>query len=292
MSRAGEWTDVEQAMAAAGIACTVVAARPVGGGCIHAAWCLQGSDGRRYFVKTNDPGHAAAFACEATSLQALAATGAVRVPAVLACAARARRACLVLEWLDMLPGNSRSQAELGRQLAALHRHCGPAHGWDSDNCIGASPQVNRRTENWAAFFRDCRLRPQIDLAQRNGLRLAQADRLLAAVPDLLAGHAPAPSLLHGDLWGGNAARLADDTPVIFDPACYHGDRETDLAFSELFGGFSPAFYAAYTAAWPLAPGYPRRKPLYNLYHVLNHANLFGGGYGRQAAEMIRSLLTA
>ena len=178
-------------------------------------------------------------------------------------------------------------------LAQLHRTTAEAYGWHRDNTIGTTPQDNARTEDWAAFFRDRRIAPQLALAARNGHggRLQRAgERLLAAMPLLLAGHAPVASLLHGDLWSGNAARLASGEPVIFDPAVYFGDRETDLAMTELFGGFPAAFHAAYRAAWPIDAGYPVRRTLYNLYHVLNHLNLFGGGYGAQAEAMIGQLL--
>ena len=169
----------------------------------------------------------------------------------------------------------------------------PRFGWPRDNTIGTTPQVNAWGDDWAEFFRDRRIAPQLALAARNGHGGAlqrDGERLLAAIPALLAGHAPAPSLLHGDLWSGNAACLATGEPVIFDPAVYYGDREADLAMTELFGGFGADFYAAYRDAWPLPDGYERRRTLYNLYHVLNHLNLFGGGYGAQAETMIARLL--
>jgi fructosamine-3-kinase len=148
-------------------------------------------------------------------------------------------------------------------------------------------------DDWIDFWRERRLGFQLDLAARNGLRGAlqtQGRQLMDALPALFAHYRPAPSLLHGDLWGGNWGADAAGNPVIFDPAVYFGDREADLAMTELFGGFSRAFYDAYDAAYPLDKGYETRKTLYSLYHVLNHFNLFGGGYGGQAQRMIQQLL--
>jgi fructosamine-3-kinase len=185
-------------------------------------------------------------------------------------------------------------AELGRSLALVHSAHGDAFGWRRDNYIGSTPQLNPRSSSWSDFWRDARLRPQLELVKRSGRSqslLEKGERLVDAIHRLLSGHAPAPSLLHGDLWGGNAGFLAGGAPVFFDPAVYWGDRETDLAMTELFGGFPPDFYSAYAKAAPLDPGYARRKPLYKLYHVLNHVNLFGGGYASQAERMIEGLLT-
>jgi protein-ribulosamine 3-kinase len=184
-------------------------------------------------------------------------------------------------------------AALGRVLAALHATHGEHHGWRRDNYIGATPQRNRQSESWSSFWREERLLPQLELAGKNGLGMRLVEKggeLIAALPQLLAGHEPAPSLLHGDLWSGNAGFLAGGAPVLFDPAVYYGDREADLAMTELFGGFPRAFYSAYRDIAPPEAGYAVRKTLYNLYHVLNHANLFGGGYPARAETMIEWLL--
>jgi fructosamine-3-kinase len=265
---------------------------PVGGGCINAAFAV--SDGaRRYFVKTHDAAHAPMFEAEAKGLALLAATNAIRVPMPVCHGADARTGWLVLEHIEFGARTPAGERALGRTLAALHRHTAREFGLDHDNFIGASPQPNVPCADWSEFWRDRRLGAQLALARSNGLTarlIAQGERLIDAIPALLAGHAPAASLLHGDLWGGNAAYAADGTPVIFDPAPYHGDRETDLAMAELFGGFGPDFHAAYREAWPLSDGCELRRELYNLYHVLNHANLFGGGYVGQAQRMIEALL--
>jgi len=191
-------------------------------------------------------------------------------------------------------GHGDDWAAMGRMLAAVHRATGSRYGWRRDNFIGSAPQCNREHDDWTAFWRDMRLLPQLEAAERNGLgaRLIDSGRKLAgSLSRLLAGHAPQASLLHGDLWSGNAAFLAGGAPVVFDPAVYRGDREADLAMTELFGGFPRAFYAAYADAWPIDAGYAMRRDLYNLYHVLNHANLFGGGYAAQAQSMIGRLLS-
>ena len=266
----------------------------VGGGCINSTAIL--SDGTRdYFVKCNDAARLDMFEAEADGLAGLAAAGAVRVPEAICWGIAGGASYLVLERLD-LDGYSdrreRAGAEMGRRLAALHRSVGQTFGWRRDNYIGATPQPNPASGDWATFFRDYRLGYQLALAARNGharVLAAGGERLLAGI-DALLDHGPAPSLLHGDLWTGNLGYLPDGTPAVFDPAVYYGDREADLAMSELFGGFGRDFYAAYREAWPLDPGYGTRKTLYNLYHILNHLNLFGGGYLGQASGMIDRLL--
>lgn len=182
---------------------------------------------------------------------------------------------------------------LGHQLAALHRQPRPYFGWHRDNAIGSTPQLNGRHDDWIEFWRERRLGFQLDLAGRNGhcgSLQRQGEQLRARLAGLFEGYRPTPALLHGDLWSGNAASIADGQPVIFDPAVYYGDREADLAMTELFGGFPERFYAAYREALPLEAGYASRRTLYNLYHALNHLNLFGSGYRAQAEGMIAQLL--
>jgi len=191
-------------------------------------------------------------------------------------------------------GGRGDPVERGRRLAALHRHTGDGFGWHRDNTIGATPQPNDAAGDWIDFYRHRRLAFQLSLAARRGLgrrALAKGERILDRLPGFFPGYRPDPSLLHGDLWGGNYG-YADGQPVLFDPAVYHGDREADLAMTELFGGFPAEFHAAYRETWPLDPGYPVRRTLYNLYHVLNHYNLFGGGYAGQAERMLDELLAA
>jgi protein-ribulosamine 3-kinase len=230
---------------------------------------------------------------EADGLDRLARAGAIRVPRVLGQGASDHEAWLELEWFDLHSADAASDARMGAALARLHAVTAPAFGLERDNAIGASPQANAQTHDWIAFWRGVRLGFQLQLAERNGYRGRLQDRgqrLLEALPAFFAGHVPTPSLLHGDLWGGNRAMLADGTPVVFDPGVYYGDREADIAMTRLFGGFGPRFYASYEQAWPMDAGADERFDLYNLYHVLNHLNLFGDGYHARAEAMIDSLL--
>jgi fructosamine-3-kinase len=273
------------------------ATEPVGGGCIHTALRVtgEGPEGtRRYFAKVNDAASAAMFAAEAEGLAALGEAKALRVPAVVSRGEDGDRAWLVLEWLDLVPLDAPSAARLGSALAAQHGIPREKFGWGCDNFIGASPQVNGWSDEWLPFWREKRLFAQLRLAAHNRLpsrTIDRGERLAADCEAFFRQHRPAKSLLHGDLWGGNAAALADGTPVVFDPAVYVGDREADLAMTELFGGFPKDFLAAYRSAFPLDDGYAVRRDFYNLYHVLNHANLFAGGYVRQAEQSIERLLS-
>lgn len=275
---------------ATGEAFVMRSARAVGGGCINCARIVE--DGRRrYFVKSNTGSHRAWFEAEADGLAALARAGALRVPEVIALGTAGHDAYLILEYLDL--GGDSHYARLGEQLAAQHRVCGPRFGWPLDNFIGATPQPNAAATDWPSFFVERRLRPQLQLAHANGSGTslhAKGTRLEAKLCCFFSDYTPQPSLLHGDLWSGNAGFLSDGMPVVFDPATYWGDREADIAMTELFGGFPSAFYAAYRSAWPLDPGYAMRRDLYNLYHILNHFNLFGGGYLGQAEKLIDRLL--
>lgn len=280
---------------ATGTPCPTVTLRPIAGGDINQAFRVSGG-ARPWFVKTNHAERLPMFEAEAAALHALIATNSVRVPWPLCSGTAAGQAFLVLEYLDLR--GSGDAAQLGEQLARLHRAPqarpdGAQFGWVHDNWIGSTPQPNGWRHDWVAFWREQRLGHQLKLAAQNGyggVLQRDGEALMARLDDFFSDYRPAPSLLHGDLWGGNHGYLADRTPVIFDPAIYVGDRECDLAMSELFGGFAPAFYAAYREAWPLDPGYAARKTLYNLYHILNHANLFGGGYVAQAQRMLSQLL--
>ncbi len=265
---------------------------PVGGGCIHQAITLD--DGRqRFFVKLGGLDRQAMFAAEADGLAAIAATGALRTPAVIAAGTDEEHAFLVLEHLDMRPLQTPEDgARFAEALAQMHRSLGEHFGWPRDNFIGSNPQRNAETDNWSRFFVEQRLRPQFALAREHGFGgelQKQAERLFERVPALFLDYRPRPSLVHGDLWHGNAAVLADGTPVLFDPAAHRGDRESDIAMSELFGGFPPSFYASYRKAWPLNEDYESRKLLYSLYHIVNHLNLFGRGYLREAVRLATRL---
>lgn len=263
---------------------------PASGGCIHDSYVVD-SGSKRLFIKINRAELSDAFAAEADGLEALIEAG-MPAPRPLSHGVADRRAFLAMEYLEL---SSRGDwVKMGQALAAMHKATTASFGWRCDNYIGATPQSNPTHGDWTTFWRDARMLPQLKLAERNGLEPALIDsgmQLAETLPALLGARAPAASLLHGDLWGGNAAFLADGSPVLFDPAVYSGDREADLAMTELFGGFPRDFYAAYADAWPLDAGYALRRDLYNLYHVLNHANLFGGGYAAQARALIGRLLS-
>ncbi|QJR13478.1 fructosamine kinase family protein [Usitatibacter palustris] len=275
---------------------TITDASAVSGGCIHRASRIDGEasgEKRAWFVKVNTEEHAAMFAAEADGLAALAKTGAVRVPKPITHGRGEDHAYLILEWLDLAPLSPASGAALGVALAQLHRTTVVRCGWPRDNFIGSSPQVNDQDNDWVRFWKLNRLHAQLRLAAHNKLpskMIHRGERLVTDCDAFFTSYRPIPSLLHGDLWSGNASELADGAPAVFDPAVYHGDREADLAMTELFGGFPPDFKAAYRNAWPLDDGYPVRRDLYNLYHVLNHANLFGGNYVRDAEQRVERLL--
>ncbi|MDO8893140.1 MAG: fructosamine kinase family protein [Sulfurimicrobium sp.] len=266
---------------------------PVGGGCINAAYHISGG-GRDCLVKINVPERHAMFAAEAAGLQEILASGAIRAPAPICHGSAAHASYLVLEFLAMDACSGHACEQLARQLASMHAHTASQFGWRINNTIGATPQSNTFHDDWISFWREERLEFQFRLASRNGINDSLQKKgacLLTRIEQFFPGYAPSPSLLHGDLWNGNCGVLEQGEPVVFDPAVYYGDRETDLAMSELFGGFPARFYAAYREAYPLDPGYEVRKTLYNLYHVLNHANLFGGSYAGQAERMLDQLLS-
>jgi fructosamine-3-kinase len=232
------------------------------------------------------------FAAEAQGLRALAAANAARVPAVRA-VVEGPMPMLMLEHLAPAPGglDARQARALGRALATLHRVAQAQRwGFDGDNYLGTSPQPNGWRDDVATFFAEQRLGPQLARARAAGLLDGAAarmgDRLLARLPDLLDGSGP-PCLLHGDLWSGNALACADGEPAILDPAAYYGPREAELAMASLFGGFGPHFDAGYAEGWPLPPGTEARQALYQLYHVLNHLNLFGASYAGACLRILR-----
>ncbi|MCG5534620.1 fructosamine kinase family protein [Ectothiorhodospira mobilis] len=288
------WQTLSEAITqATGSPFTPADRRAAGGGCINEATVLQGTDGRRFFVKLNRPELAEMFAAEAEGLHALREPGAIRVPEPLCHGTAAGRAYLVMEHIPL--GGPRDARRFGEQLARLHQCTRERFGWHRDNTIGSTPQINTWESDWVTFWRQHRLGYQLERARRQGggRGLVQAvEALMEVLPAFFDGYTPRPSLLHGDLWGGNQDADAQGNPVIFDPAVYFGDREADVAMTELFGGFGPDFYAAYDAVWPRDPGYRVRRDLYNLYHLLNHFNLFGGGYAGQSERLARRLLAA
>jgi len=260
------------------------------GGCINQAYKISHHD-THYFLKLNDAKHADMFKAEALSLKALSDSDTLRVPRPVCYGEFNSQTYLVMEYLNLT--GSINSVTLGQKLAAMHKITAKQFGWKLDNTIGSTPQSNQPMHNWVDFWREQRLLPQLQLAERNGYANALApvtDKLLSHFHLLFENHKPEASMLHGDLWGGNASALSDGTPVIYDPAFYYGDREADIAMTYLFGGFSRDFYAAYDEAWPLDDGFNVRKTFYNLYHIINHLNLFGTGYLGQAISMSEQVL--
>ena len=275
-----------------GKTCRVVHLTATGGGSISRALVAE-AENAKWFVKINSIELLDMFKAEIDGLNALSKCREIRVPHVVAAGRADQEAYLVLEYLDILPLSDASAASAGRALAALHRITGNGFGWSRDNFIGSTPQSNQFHQDWPEFFARERLLPQLDLARRNGhpgTLIDNGERLSEKLHLFFSGYRTSPSLLHGDLWHGNTGLDRDGKLVLFDPAVYFGDREADLAMTELFGGFPAAFHATYRDAWPLAEGYPQRRTLYNLYHVLNHLNLFGSSYRPQAQHMISALL--
>mgnify|MGYP001819500384 CR=1 FL=1 len=264
--------------------------RDLSGGDINQATLVESGD-TKWFVKYHTNAPAGMFEAEALALAEISATKCIRAPAAIAWGEDKTTAWLVLEYLELTSSGPASQ--LGEQLAAMHEVTSDRFGWTQDNYIGSTPQLNRCSDNWIEFWRDCRLGPQLSMAEAAGFGgrlIERGERLLAGLNQVMQNHNPAASFLHGDLWGGNKAFTPAGQPVIFDPASYYGDRETDIAMTELFGGFGSEFYSAYEAHSPLPEGYPLRRDLYNLYHVLNHLNLFGATYLSRSENIIDGLL--
>lgn len=280
------------ALRAAGDDGPVQEASTVGGGDINHAARLATPNGR-YFVKWHRTPPPHFFECEARGLELLQEAGCVRVPDVIGQgqAPDSRLSFLILEWIDRNGGKYTAARTLGRQLAEQHRQRYAYYGLDYDNYIGELPQPNRRAASWVAFYRDQRLGPQRALAEQRGYlsapRARRLDRLMERLDEWIDERRCQPSLLHGDLWGGNWMAALSGEPVIIDPAVYYGDREADLAMTTLFGGFPPDFYSAYSEVFPFAPGYEERQPLYQLYYLLVHLNLFGESYGSRVDSVLK-----
>ena len=285
------WTEIAAAITqATETPFQIEATNSVGGGCINRGYKISGSS-RNYFVKLNQPSLLDMFVAEALGLKQMYATQTITVPQPICWGMTDDSSYLVLEWLELGRGGAKAWTEMGRQLAAMHRlGSSDRFGWSRNNTIGSTPQINTWMDNWADFFAEQRIGYQLKLANRKGGSFPDTRQVIAAVKEKLATRKPEISLVHGDLWSGNAAIAVDGAPAIFDPAAYYGDRETDIAMTELFGGFPGSFYQGYNQEWALDRDYPQRKNIYNLYHVLNHFNLFGGGYGSQAQRIIQQII--
>ncbi|MEL6366955.1 MAG: fructosamine kinase family protein [Pseudomonadota bacterium] len=268
------------------------APRRVAGGDTAAAFCVETDEGR-FFAKRTSLDCQSQLTSEAFALTRIAETGSIVVPAVTFCDASGSEVWLVLEWLNLRALDSVTEPALGRALASLHRNSDSAFGWPETNWLGGSLQFNATTDSWSDFFSTQRLEPQLKWAIDQGYdgRLQrQGRRLLDRLPGLLSAHHPEPALVHGDLWSGNAAATESGVPIVFDPAAHFADRESDLAMMRLFGGFGPSCFAGYAEAWPLPDGHEHRVRLYQLYHLLNHLNLFGSGYLPRCLSVMQSLI--
>lgn len=263
----------------------LLSSRSLGGGCINNAACLLTKNGGSFFLKTNARAPADMFAREAEGLRALRVAGGPRLPEPYLFGDD----FLLLEDLQPAPRRPGYWQDFGRELAALHAHTLMRYGFEHDNYIGSTPQPNPWTEDGFVFFAQSRLSFQAQLAGRRGglsqREVAQVERLAQRLPELLPAQ-PA-SLVHGDLWGGNAITDAAGNPALIDPAAHYGWAEAELAMTTLFGAFPQVFYQSYVDARPLQPGYWERFPIYNLYHLLNHLNLFGAGYRGEVLAIVR-----
>lgn len=281
--------DIEQA---SGLSLSNCRMSSVGGGCINTAYKLT-TDDTELFIKLNQQNRLDMFEAEAQGLSEFAALDCVRVPKVICYGTGNGQSYLALEYIPLSGLRGHAGVLLGQQLAQLHQQPQAYFGWHRDNTIGSTAQINTREHDWIEFWQHHRLGEQLAIAARQGYQGRLQDRgqmLIEKVPLFFDNYRPDPVLLHGDLWGGNAAADDKGNPVIFDPATYYGDRETDMAMTELFGGFSHDFMQSYQSEYPLDAGYRTRKTLYNLYHIINHVNLFGSGYLGQAESMIEQLL--
>ena len=255
--------------------------------------CYMVSDGeQRYFVKLNKRDFLPKFDIEAENIRILRESNTVFVPELILTGKSKEHSFIILNYLPTKPlDDSKNSYAFGQQLARLHQWGEQKeYGFDQDNYIGATLQPNKWSRKWSRFFSEQRIGWQLQLLREKGINLVDINEFTQLVHDRLANHQPKPSLLHGDLWHGNAANSVFG-PICYDPACYWGDRECDIAMTELFEGFQPEFYQGYESIAPLDFSYSERKDIYNLYHVLNHYNQFGGHYLDQSELLIKQILS-
>lgn len=268
----------------------VTGKRSIGGGCINRTSMIELSNGQQLFLKENSAGHTGLFRAEFAGLEALGAAAGPRVPKPVYLFENNTIQLLFMEYIPRGNKSSSFFSDLGRSLAELHKsNTGNNYGFHMNNHIGETPQINDTTPDWIDFFAKYRLEFQVRLAEKRGLAgksiVSQVYKMIKKLPDLLR-IPEAPALIHGDLWGGNIMADQSGEPVIIDPAVYYGDREADIAMTELFGGFSDTFYRSYNETYPLEPGYPQRRDIYNLYHMLNHLNIFGRSYESSVTSIL------
>ena len=266
----------------------------VSGGCIHQAWKISLEDGRIFFAKTNASDSFPMFEYESEGLNYLhkfADSKYLIIPQVIEKRKYDSFSLLLMPWLS-LTGND--QRLLGKGLAALHKNSAKfssgSFGWESDGFIGSGNQRSGWREKWGECFYDLRLLPQLKLAVDWGLNITSIETIRFSLIDFLNNHDPMPSIVHGDLWSGNSFIQSDGKGVLLDPAVWWADREVDIAMTKLFGGFSEDFYTAYEKEWPLSKDFKSRVDIYNFYHLLNHANIFGGSYKKECISFLKKLI--
>ncbi|AWB67342.1 fructosamine kinase family protein [Saccharobesus litoralis] len=284
------WNAIENSIASAlGSGVKILSKTPLTGGDIHQAYKIETSD-KTLFVKINDADKIELFLTEANSLQRISKSQTIKVPEFIACDHSKNCAFLLLEYLPLQDDLDGGWQHMGERLAGLHLY--PSQemfGWDEDNYIGLTSQPNAWHKKWHHFFAEQRIGFQLELLQEKGIQWLDINEFVDITKRLLATRTPMASLIHGDLWRGNHA-FSNGVPVIFDPACYYADYEAELAMTELFGCLPPEFYQAYYAITPKENGYTERKQLYNLYHILNHCNLFGDSYLAQAKHLTQQII--
>ena len=266
---------------------------PVAGGCIHRAWCVQFQNGKKVFAKSNHIDNINMFEFERACLVALkrfANASYICVPQPIDLKIYKNVAILFLEWFDL---KQSQQYLLGKGLALLHKSSTENNkkdfGWEDEGFIGSNPQIKGWDSNWGKFFVDYRLRYQLIKASEWGLKVEDYEDVLMYLSSYLNDHHPKVSLVHGDLWSGNCGVTKNGLGNIYDPASYWGDREVDISMTKLFGGFNREFYQGYEQIWPLDKSSQDRVDIYNLYHLLNHANMFGGSYKDNSLKILKDL---
>ncbi|MTH55591.1 phosphotransferase [Bacillus mangrovi] len=279
--------NLESVLSNAGDRTSILKKSPVRGGDINDAWLIE-TENERYFLKTNHEMDEAFFKIEETGLKEIVSSNTISVPAVYQSGESEGTPYLLMEWIE---GDKTGQTEalLGQRLAAMHRVTNEQFGYGGNTCIGRLRQPNGWYDSWTDYYCSKRLFPQMELAvssgRMTGKRRLKMDKLLSKL-DLFLPHNPEPSLLHGDLWGGNWIAGAGGEPYLVDPSVFYGDRELEIAFTELFGGFGHAFYEQYREAFSLEGNYEDRKPLYQLYYLLAHLNMFGESYGSSVDRIL------
>ena len=266
---------------------------PVGGGSIHKAWCIHFQDGKKVFAKSNSIDNINMFKFERECLLVLkrfANESYIYIPKPLDLISYKNISILFLEWMDLKPS---SQNLLGKGLALLHKSSSEENnknfGWEEEGFIGSNSQRRGWDNDWGQFFINYRLKPQLLKAAKWGVSIDDYQDILIYLSSYLNNHNPKVSLVHGDLWSGNCGNIKNGIGSLYDPACYWGDREVDICMTKLFGGFNSEFYKGYEEIWPIDKSSKDRTNIYNLYHLLNHANIFGGSYQENALRILKNL---